>query len=80
MEKGFRKLYASLTCARVYMCRSSKCISSEFVCDGEEDCPESDDEAECIGFITPAKKKYVYLLCIETADVIIIFIIIICWA
>lgn len=40
------------------VCRSNKCISTELVCDGEKDCPESDDEAECIGLITPAGKKY----------------------
>jgi len=39
--------------------RSNKCVSSELVCDGEADCPKSDDENECIGLIAPARKKYV---------------------
>jgi len=39
--------------------RSDKCISSELVCDGEADCPESDDENKCIGLITPARNKYI---------------------
>lgn len=32
------------------MCRESKnltCISQDFVCDGDNDCPNGEDETEC---------------------------------
>ena len=30
-------------------CKSGKCISHTWICDGENDCPDNDDEEDCTG-------------------------------
>lgn len=48
------------------MCCSTKiCIPQEYICDGENDCPEEDDESLCLALHTQSNKlveRHFYIL------------------
>lgn len=67
LMRGKFFLYSQVTSFKY---RSNKCISSELVCDGEADCPESDDESECIGLIAPTKKKHIKYVAINIINIL----------
>lgn len=33
----------------MFLYSNKRCIPEEFICDGEKDCPEGDDEMTCFG-------------------------------
>lgn len=44
--------------SNVFSFSSEKCIPQEFVCDSEKDCPNGDDEKNCLAIQTTHSKGY----------------------